>query len=117
LGGSLATGHVEGGRDTDDEPASRVKRRVHEVVRKNRLQQVRTQRVPHPSDRQTDFLGKLSIWAFGVVLYEMLTGRRAFEGDDVSTIPAAVLTRDPEWSSLPGDTPGAQTPDRALSGP
>jgi Tol biopolymer transport system component len=52
-------------------------------------------------DRRAD------IWAFGVVLYEMLTGRRAFEGEDVSTTLAAVLMREPEWSALPSDTPPA----------
>ena len=50
-------------------------------------------------DRRAD------IWAFGVVLYEMLTGRRAFDGEDVSTTLAAVLMRDPEWTALPADTP------------
>jgi len=52
-------------------------------------------------DRRAD------IWAFGVVLYEMLTGRRAFEGEDISTTLAAVLMRDPEWTALPATTPPA----------
>ncbi len=50
---------------------------------------------------------RADIWAFGVVLYEMLTGRRAFEGEDVSTTLAAVLMKDPEWAALPGDLPPA----------
>ncbi len=50
---------------------------------------------------------RADIWAFGVVLYEMLAGRRAFEGEDISTTLAAVLMRDPEWGSLPKDTPPA----------
>jgi eukaryotic-like serine/threonine-protein kinase len=50
---------------------------------------------------------RADIWAFGVVLYEMLTGRRAFEGEDVSTTLAAVLMRDPDWSALPADLPPA----------
>ena len=45
------------------------------------------------------------IFSFGVVLYEMLTGRRAFPGDDVSEIMAAVMRDDPDWSVLPASTP------------
>jgi hypothetical protein len=54
-----------------------------------------------PVDRRAD------IWAFGVVLYEMLTGRRLFEGETFSDVVVAVLTREPEWSLLPAGTPGA----------
>jgi len=50
---------------------------------------------------------RADIWAFGAVLYEMLTGRRAFDGEDVSTTMAAVLMRDPDWNALPPDTPPA----------
>src|SRR5262245_897911 len=52
-----------------------------------------------PVDRRTD------IFAFGCVLYEMLTGKRAFEGEDVSDTLAAVLRADPDWSALPPDVP------------
>jgi len=48
---------------------------------------------------------RADIWAFGVVLYEMLTGRRAFPGDDVSETLASVLKSEPDWSALPGATP------------
>ncbi|MDO8795593.1 MAG: serine/threonine-protein kinase, partial [Vicinamibacterales bacterium] len=41
------------------------------------------------------------IWAFGCVLYEMLTGRRAFGGDDVSDTLANVLKMEPDWHGLP----------------
>jgi serine/threonine-protein kinase len=44
---------------------------------------------------------RADIWAFGVVLYEMLTGRRLFEGDSVSETLAAVLNSDPDWSLVP----------------
>jgi serine/threonine-protein kinase len=45
------------------------------------------------------------VWAFGCVLYEMLTGRRAFEGEDVSDTLAAVLRGEPDWAALPLDVP------------
>ena len=47
------------------------------------------------------------VWAFGCLLYEMLTGTRAFAGDDVSDTLAAVLRAEPEWSALPAETPDA----------
>jgi Tol biopolymer transport system component len=45
------------------------------------------------------------IWAFGAVLYEMVTGRRAFPGEDVADVLVAVLSKDPDWTALPPDTP------------
>jgi Tol biopolymer transport system component len=50
-------------------------------------------------DRRAD------IWAFGLVLYEMLTGRRAFEGEEVSDVLAAVLRQEIDWSGLPPEVP------------
>jgi serine/threonine-protein kinase len=47
------------------------------------------------------------IWAFGVVLYEMLTGRHLFRGETVSDTLAGVLKTDPDWSALPAQTPPA----------
>jgi Tol biopolymer transport system component/tRNA A-37 threonylcarbamoyl transferase component Bud32 len=51
------------------------------------------------TDRRAD------IWAFGVVLMEMLTGQRLFPGDTISDTLAAVLRVDLDWNSLPADTP------------
>jgi hypothetical protein len=45
------------------------------------------------------------IWAFGCVLFEMLTGRRAFEGDDVADVLGAVIQKPVEWNRLPVATP------------
>ena len=52
-------------------------------------------------DKRTD------IWAFGCVLYEMLTGAPAFTGDGVTEVLANVIKTEPEWSVLPADTPPA----------
>ncbi len=47
------------------------------------------------------------IWAFGCVLYEMLTGRLAFDGEDTTEILAAVVKTEPDWNTLPLDTPAS----------
>jgi hypothetical protein len=54
-------------------------------------------------DQRTD------IWAFGVILYEMLTGARPFGGATVSDTIVSVLDREPDWSALPASTPAAVT--------
>ena len=52
-----------------------------------------------PADRRAD------IWSFGVVLFEMLTGRALFGGETVSDVLAGVLAREIDWSPLPAETP------------
>ncbi|MGH7340348.1 MAG: LpqB family beta-propeller domain-containing protein, partial [Candidatus Rokuibacteriota bacterium] len=52
-----------------------------------------------PVDRRAD------LWAFGCVLYEMLTAQRAFPGEGVSDTVAHVLMKEPDWNALPADTP------------
>ena len=52
-----------------------------------------------PVDKRAD------IWAFGVVLFEMLAGQRAFKGDDISDVLAAVLRQEIDWAALPADAP------------
>ncbi len=54
-----------------------------------------------PVNRRAD------VWAFGLVLYEMLTGRRAFDGDDMSSTLASVLRDDVDWDALPANLPAS----------
>jgi serine/threonine protein kinase/Tol biopolymer transport system component len=48
---------------------------------------------------------RADIWAFGVVLLEMLSGRRAFSGEDTSEVLASVLRQEIDWTTLPAETP------------
>jgi tetratricopeptide (TPR) repeat protein len=52
-----------------------------------------------PLDKRTD------IWAFGCIVYEMLTGRRAFTGETATDVLAAIVTSEPRWDLLPATTP------------
>ena len=64
-----------------------------------------------PVDKQTD------IWAFGCCLYEALTGKRAFDGETVTDILAAVVKTEPDWSLMSAAVPSniAKLVRRALS--
>jgi serine/threonine protein kinase len=52
-----------------------------------------------PVDRRAD------VWAFGCILYECLTGKRAFRGETITETLAAILKGEPDWNALPADTP------------
>jgi serine/threonine protein kinase len=52
-----------------------------------------------PVDRRAD------IWAFGAVLFEMLVGRKPFDGETLTDVLGAIVKSEPDWSALPADTP------------
>ena len=56
---------------------------------------------------------RADVWAFGAVLFEMLSGRRAFDGEDTTDVLGAVVRLDPDWNALPATVPDRVT--RALS--
>src|SRR2546425_9461921 len=50
---------------------------------------------------------RADIWSFGAVLYEILAGKKAFEGESVSDTLATVMKLQPDWSALPQDVPAS----------
>ena len=57
-----------------------------------------------PADRRAD------IWAFGCVLFEMLTGQRAFAGDTLSDVLVRIIEHEPDWQTAAGEDPGVDSP-------
>ena len=57
---------------------------------------------------------RVDIWAFGCVLYEAVTGVRAFKGDDVTDTIVGVITREPDWQAIPA--PASCPPIRSSHG-
>ena len=56
-----------------------------------------------PADKRSD------VWAFGCVLYEMLTGKRAFPGDDVMETLSAVIRAEPDLAAIPARRPAGRS--------
>ncbi len=54
-----------------------------------------------PADKRSD------IWAFGCVLFEMLAGTRPFDGEDITDVMVAVLSKEPDWNALPASVPAS----------
>ena len=69
-----------------------------------------------PADKRSD------VWAFGCVLYEMLTGARAFDGEDTTDVLGAVVRLEPKWDAIPSGVPprsrdaAARVPDEGSPG-
>jgi Flp pilus assembly protein TadD/TolB-like protein len=55
--------------------------------------------------RGAELDARSDVWAFGCLVFEMLTGKRAFDGPTATDILAAILDREPDWNALPPDTP------------
>ena len=58
---------------------------------------------------------RADVWAFGVVLYEMLVGQALFGGETLSDVLAAVLTKQPDLDLLPAGTPARRPPGRCAA--
>jgi serine/threonine-protein kinase len=85
--------------DDDGQPAAGLTRHSAAVVLGTAAYMSPEQARGQPVDERTD------IWAFGCVVFEMLTGTRAFAGDSAADVLAAVIEREPKFSLLPADTP------------
>ena len=95
----LAKGFQPGGSDPSDSPTITVSATASGVIMGTAAYMSPEQAQGKPVDQRTD------VWAFGAVLYEMLTGQRAFGGENVSSTLVAVLSGEPDLDALPAGTP------------
>src|SRR4029450_395525 len=94
-----AEGAGRAGGDVSDSPTITVGATQHGVILGTAPYMSPEQARGFVVDKRTD------IWAFGCVMYEMLAGRQAFLGNNVSDILASILRSEPEWKQLPASTP------------
>jgi len=99
FGLAKAVDPVGGAADTMDSPAPGEPPTESGVILGTGAYMSPEQARGRPIDKRTD------IWAFGCVLFEMLTGRAPFGGDTMSDILVAILEREPDQTILPADTP------------
>jgi hypothetical protein len=95
----LATASIAGGTDVTRAPTSGGDRTSAGMILGTAPYMSPEQARGQPVDKRTD------VWAFGCVLFEMLTGRRAFAGDTVSDTIARILQGEIDWSALPATLP------------
>jgi Tol biopolymer transport system component len=84
--------------DTSDSPTQTISATRTGVILGTAAYMSPEQAQGKPVDKRAD------IWAFGCVLYEMLTGRKAFQGETTSDTLASVLKEEPDWSAVPAKT-------------
>jgi len=98
----LAKAFYEGGEASDPSNSPTITEQMTEagVILGTAAYMSPEQAKGKPVDKRAD------IWAFGCILYECLTGKRAFPGDTATESMATILRGEPDWDSLPADTPG-----------
>jgi Tol biopolymer transport system component len=85
--------------DPSDSPTLSMAATMHGVILGTAAYMSPEQARGKSVDKRTD------IWAFGCVLYELLTGKQAFQGEDVTEILAAVVKTEPDWQAVPSAVP------------